>query len=192
MKVIAIDPGHGAPDPGAVGNNLIEADVALAMSWKLADFLDSHGFQVVLTRPFTHQLSHSKGRDLNLRAQIANQAKAWRFVSIHCNAFTNPEANGHETYWHGNSKLGRPFAERINREMAKAFPEMKNRGAKSDFTQYTSGFQVLRQTAMPACLIELGFITNPFDAAILSSDSALDKMAQAIGKAIIEEAENVP
>lgn len=191
MKVIAIDPGHGIPDPGAVNNNLREDRIALATSWKLADFLVSHGFGVVLTRPFPNRLSNRSGsHDLNVRAQLANQAKAWRFVSIHCNGYNDPSANGHETFWHGNSKLGRPFAVRINQEIAKAFPNMLNRGAKSDFSQYQSGFLVLRKTAMPACLVELGFVTSPLDGEILGDDTALDRMAEAIGRAIINEAKS--
>lgn len=188
MKVIAIDPGHGLPDPGAVGNGLKEADITLTVSWRLARLLVRNGVDVVITRPFPNMLIPKSGvQDRQKRALIANQVDAHRFVSIHCNSAENPSATGHEVFYHNNSPLGMALASRINKAIAERFPNLRNRGVKSDFTLHERGLQVLRQTRMPAVLVELAFISNPEDALILADNRQLDRMAEAICAGILED-----
>jgi len=94
--VVVLDPGHGGKDPGAVGTGRFkktEKDVVLAVGKKVRDLLKKHDdIEVIMTR------SNDKFLGLRERADIANKNKADVFVSIHCNASTNPQVKGSETY----------------------------------------------------------------------------------------------
>ena len=93
---VVIDPGHGGPDPGAVGiGGLRETDVVLDISLQVAQLLQSKGVQVVLTR--TSEIDV----DLPPRVSLANSSGAHAFVSIHANALSmaRPDVNGIETFF---------------------------------------------------------------------------------------------
>lgn len=167
-----------------MGNGLKEADINLKVSWRLARLLNREGIHVIMTRPFENALAPKvDSKERTIRCKLANNAKALRFISIHCNSATNPNATGHEVLHHPNSTKGKKLAENINKSIAKHFPNLRNRGVKAD----ERGIQVLKQTSMPAALVELAFISNPNDAALLSNDEALDRMAQAICDGILED-----
>ncbi len=155
--MIVLDPGHGgAPDPGAVGpTGLREADVAYAVADMLERRLRAAGLSTLMTR------WANTNPALCWRAQRANKIVADLFVSIHCNAAPNCEAQGIETWYHGNSVRGKRLATCLYDALCEEFPEAIRRGVKSDRTRYKSGFAVLRETAMPAALVELDFISNP-------------------------------
>lgn len=95
FDVIVIDPGHGGKDPGAVGpNGLFEKDITLAIAKKLKDILEANlDVKVILTR------YDDKFIGLLRRTEIANNAQADLFVSIHCNASPSRNARGSETYF---------------------------------------------------------------------------------------------
>ena len=171
QATVVIDPGHGGSDPGAVGNGLLEKDISLSVSLKLGKVLENKGFNVIYTRKTDVYPSLSE------RTAIANRANADVFVSIHTNAF-NSAALGYETYSYPTSTEGGKLAKDIhdsviaNKDLYNA-----NRGAKKD------NFQVIRETNMPAVLLELGFIDNSKDAKILVEKQ--DEFAQAISKGIL-------
>jgi N-acetylmuramoyl-L-alanine amidase len=89
-RIIAIDPGHGGEDPGAIGpTGLKEKDVTLAMAFKLKELIDAQqGFKAFLTRDDDYFVP------LNERVEKARKVRAELLVSIHADAFTRPEANG--------------------------------------------------------------------------------------------------
>lgn len=178
-KLICIDPGHGGIKPGAVGKIIIngcsqrlaEKDVVfglehnalggMGVSNRVGHHLRECGYRTIMTR------EDDRDVELNERARIAVRNKADLFVSIHCNSFTDPQANGIEVYVHPNQKnrahiLSRYILDEILRQ-----PECKgirDRGVK------TARFRVLEGTYahMPAVLVELPFISNPKEAAILA------------------------
>lgn len=171
--VVVLDPGHGGRDPGAVGRGgLQEKTVVLPVSLRVAEILRAQGIQVIMTR------SDDRTLDLEPRVTIANQANATIFVSIHANAISlsRPEVNGIETYYFSES--GRRLAEIIHDSILPA-SGMRDRGVKQ------ARFYVLRNTNMPATLLEIGFVTGSEDAPRLSDPAWRERMAQAIADGII-------
>ena len=100
--IIAIDPGHGGSDPGAVANGLQEKDLTLAVSLALKEELETYdGVTVVMTRTSDTRPSENLSDDLSSRVQMAAAADADALVSIHFNS-GSPIARGAEV-WYGNS-----------------------------------------------------------------------------------------
>lgn len=167
---ICIDPGHGGTDPGAIGKDpfvLKEKDVTLSISLILKKELEEKGHTVFLTRDTDIDVS------LSGRATFANQKNADIFISIHCNAHAS-NAEGIETWIFPGSNAGRKLAESVQESLTKTFSSHKNRGIK-DYN-----FQVLRDTQMPAILVECEFITNPTQLKFLSDEENQRKIAEAI------------
>lgn len=171
MKWICIDAGHGGKDPGAIGRSgLNEKDINMQVALKVADLLMDR-YVVVMTRTDDQYVSLGK------RCDIANQSKSHLFVSIHCNAAENHEANGIETFHYYTSTRGKLFANAIQWGLI-ALTDRRDRGVKA------AGFQVLRDTSMPATLIELGFITNTEEEQLLQKEEFQNACAKAIVKGI--------
>ena len=172
--VVAIDPGHGGRDPGAVGiGGLQEKQVIFPISQRVAQLLEAQGVVVVMTRQNDTTL------DLQTRADIANRAQANVFVSIHANAISlsRPDVNGIETY-HA-SESGRRLAAALQASMLAA-TGMRDRGVKQ------ARFYVLRATTMPSALVEVGFVTGAQDAPRLADPAWRETMAQAIANGILQ------
>ncbi len=150
MKTVYIDAGHGGKDPGAVSGGINEKDITLEVSKIVCNQLKSYGVNVVLTRDCDETVS------LNQRTESANDLDADIFVSIHCNSYSNVNSKGIETYCYKfkYSKLADVIHKKIV-ENTSLFSF--DRGVKE------GDFHVLRQTKMPACLVELGFISNKTD-----------------------------
>ena len=179
--IVCIDPGHGGPDPGAVSpSGIQEKKVTLTVAKRVAEYLQRAGVKVVLTRDTDKELvaGNDDAAELRARAQVANNAKADFFLSIHCNAATSPEAEGFEVFCYPGSIVGAVLANRVAHSygIASGLPCRRVEGAN---------FQVLRDTAMPAALIELGFLTNKADCAFLREPAFLDKIALGIAFGIL-------
>ncbi len=181
-RAIVIDPGHGGSDSGAVGpSGARECDVTLAVSKKLQEILTANGARVRMTRETDKDVygwKSTAGQELRARVNIGNFAPETDiFVSVHCNAFTNPASHGMETYYYASSAKGRKLATVINEELAEA-GGLYNRGVK------TANFFVIKHSKMPATLLELAFITNPKEEALLTDEDYQNKLAAAIAKGI--------
>lgn len=173
-RFIAVDAGHGGTDTGAINSTVgvNEKTVTLAISQKLKTILENRGHRVRLTR------SDDTFVELTRRAELANNAGVEIFVSIHCNSADNSTAVGIESYHHTNSATGRVLATKIHEAMIAAFPSHTNRGVKS------ANFVVLRETQMPACLIETEFISNNQQAQFLKDPTNQQRIANAIADGI--------
>jgi N-acetylmuramoyl-L-alanine amidase len=172
--VVVIDPGHGGRDPGAVGiGGLQEKQVIFPISLRVAELLEQQGVTVVMTRRTDTTVA------LQERAAIANRAQGTVFVSIHANAISmsRPDVNGIETYF--SSESGRRLAATLQASMLAA-TGMRDRGVKQ------ARFLVLRQTTMPAALVEVGFVTGAQDAPRLADPAWRETMAQAIARGILQ------
>lgn len=171
--VVVIDPGHGGPDPGAVGNGLKETEIVLDISRQVTAFLEGQGVQVVMTRNGEYDV------DLQPRVDIAERANATVFVSIHANAISlsRPEVNGFEIY-HA-SPSGQALASAIHRSVMQGV-SIGDRGVRS------ARFYVLRRTSMPAALVETGFITGAQDKLKLADPTFRTQMARAIARGILQ------
>ena len=179
---IVLDPGHGGSDSGAVGpDDVTEKEVTLAVSKKVQALLQAGGARVIMTRETdrdVYGINATDRQELQARVNVSLYApESEIFVSIHCNAFSNPAAHGMETYYYDGSYRGQRLATLLNEELAVA-GGLFNRGVK------TANFYVIKHTNVPASLIELGFITNYQEESLLADDAYQDKLALAITKAI--------
>ncbi|MEC4982724.1 MAG: N-acetylmuramoyl-L-alanine amidase [Oscillatoria sp. PMC 1068.18] len=171
--LVAIDPGHGGKDPGAIGRGgLREKDVILPISQQVAQYLESQGVSALMTR------SDDRFISLEGRVQMANRAGANLFVSIHANSInlSRPDVNGLETYHYSS---GLRLAQTIHRSILRNL-NIRDRGVRQ------ARFYVLRRSSMPSVLVEVGFVTGREDAANLSNPTYRSQMAQAIAAGILE------
>lgn len=171
-KIIVLDAGHGGSDPGASGNGLIEKNLTLSMLNKARALFDSDGtIKCYATRTTDTYPSFNDRTDLGNDVGDA-------FISIHINAAANTSAAGTETYSlyandQGNGLTSYGLASEILKNLLSQLGT-KDRKVKSE------NWIVLRQSKIPASLIEIGFITNSGDAAIMGSDAGQQKVAQSI------------
>ena len=179
---IAIDAGHGGKDPGAIGyKKYYEKTIALSVARYLRDELKKD-FNVVMTRDSDVDVygpNASARNELQARVDVGNNANSDIFVSIHCNAFVNPAANGTQTFYYGSSYQGQRLAQSIQEKMIEA-NGLRDRGIS------TCNFYVVKHSYMPAVLIETAFITNYDEEALLSDDEWQTTMAKAIAEGINE------
>ena len=172
MKIVCIDAGHGGKDPGAESGGVQEKDIALTVALKVGALLKD--CEVIYTRTEDVYVGLSE------RALIANQAKADLFVSIHCNSAPSTSANGVEVYVHTTRSAASTRAANVIYDRLLPASGLCGRGVKAN------DYAVLRETSMPAVLVELGFVSNPNDRAQLVSERWQDKAAEAIVTGIME------
>ena len=178
---IYIDQGHNPQNPnaGAEGSGLREQDIVFRIGLELAELLRANpNFEVRLSRPtISTQIGSSNAESLRLRVNDANSWGADYFISLHTNASELSSASGIEAFAYSEPsrafELGEDILTALNRTTG-----LKNRGMK-----VRSGLYVLRKTQMPAVLVELGFITNPSDAALMNNSPEL--FAQGIYQGIV-------
>jgi len=173
---VVIDPGHGGPDPGAIGiGGIRETDIVLDVSKTVKKLLSDKGVRVMLTRKNEVDL------DLPPRVFFANKLDADVFVSIHANASRGKrrDINGLETFYYRGWR-GRLLAKRIQKYILRVSPGSPDRGVKQ------GRFFVIKNTRMPAVLVEIGFLTGRLDARRLEKSAHRKRLAYAIAKGILE------
>ena len=173
---VVIDPGHGGPDPGAIGiGGIKETDVVLEVSKTVKNLLSEKGVKVRLTRKNEVDL------DLPPRVSFANNTDADIFVSIHANASRGKrrDINGLETFYYRGWR-GRLLAKKIQKQILRVSPGSPDRGVKQ------GRFYVIKNTRMPAVLVEIGFLTGRLDARRLEKTTHRKRLAYAITKGILE------
>jgi N-acetylmuramoyl-L-alanine amidase len=173
---IVLDPGHGGSDPGAVGpSGLKESYLTLEVAKKARWFLARWGYEVYMTRTDDVFVS------LEDRVKFANEAEAFVFASIHFNA-ASPEAEGIETWYPNNvnntvrSYEAGAALSYITHDSIMMLVSAVDRGCKFKDVEREE-FYVIRNTLMPACLFELGFISNPASEALFKERYYLDRLA---------------
>ncbi len=179
--IIAVDPGHGGPDPGALGNGLREKDITLKMALRVTELLSARGARPLLTRSGDYDVG------LYERTDMANRAGADLFVSIHINANVNPAVQGTATYILSPAGGGDPNRREESRRLAGYIQArlVQRLGLENDGV-LEANFAVLRTSAMPAVLVEVAYITNPGEASLLAQDWFVDQAAQAIVEGIVD------
>jgi N-acetylmuramoyl-L-alanine amidase len=183
---ITLDPGHGGIFPGAIGVNpfeLREKDVTLALCLKMGKLLKQAGHQVIFTRHDDRHLDENLSTDLRKRIECANSAAAEVFVSLHCNAYSDPNPEGIETLYFPESPLSEKLARAIQDSLVSTFVDHVNRGVKP------KELFPLRLARMPACQVETEFISNPAQLEFLASPTNQENLARAIADGINDFAE---
>ncbi|MFF2908397.1 N-acetylmuramoyl-L-alanine amidase [Paenibacillus sp. NPDC057934] len=172
---VVIDPGHGGEDPGATAvNGHFEKEFTLSMSKAIVDVLEQDPeIQVELTRTDDTFISTQE----LYRPKLANELNADLFISIHGNTFDDSAVSGTESFYYHEESLA--FAEVIHKHVAQA-TGFKDRGVKK------ASYFVLRETTMPAALLELGYLTNPENEGMMWTSAFQQSVAAAIHAGIRE------
>ena len=201
--VICLDAGHGQRDPGATvtagGVVYREKDVNLAVALKTAEYLRAMGYTVVLTRDDDTAIlgaadpNYDTGAELDARVAYAKSKGTDLYISFHCNASDNTGARRPEVYYNGlqttqylNVTTARAFKNAWNAYTAPYVTEGKAVALTDNYViGQTSGiFRVLRDTALPAVLLEMGFITNEADRALLFDADWQESIACGVASAV--------
>ena len=169
---VYIDQGHNPSsyNTGAEGNGYFEQDITYRIGILLDGYFRSNpNFETRLSRPTpTTLLGTSNSSSLSTRVNDANSWGADLFLSLHTNASANPSANGAECLVYSyESTVANAVSEDILEQMT-LITGLRNRGIVE-----RPGLYVLRRTAMPAGVVEMGFITNPSDAELLANSPNL-------------------
>ncbi len=180
---IYIDQGHNPSsyNTGAAGNGFFEQDITYDIGVRLARLLESDGrFEVQLSRPTPQTiLGTSNSSSLAERVRQANAFGASLFLSLHTNSVASPTPSGTEALVYSRTAtVARSVAEDIL-EQLHLLTGLRNRGVK-----YRPDLYVLRRTVMPAVLVEMGFISNPYDAALMTD--APDLFSMGIYRGILQ------
>lgn len=181
-KIVVLDAGHGGWDPGKTGNaGENESELNLAITEKLASFLEQGGATVYLTRADGNALGSKKGEDMAQRKTIVNESKGDLLVSIHQNAFPSSSARGAQVFYHKNSEEGKILAECIQNSLKERADAQNKRMAKANEDYY-----VLRTTQIPAVLVECGFLSNGEEEEKLNENLYQERIAWAIYCGILD------
>jgi len=169
---VVIDAGHGGKDPGATSVlGFYEKGINLAVAHQVADLLRDTGLRVEMTR------TGDSYPELDQRAAIANRLGADLFVSIHADSFPKASRHGYTIY------VARSASWSSRKAAASIADSMASTGMNS-FGVQTAGYQVLTQTRGPAVLVEMGYLSNRREAAMLRSSSFQSRIARAIADGI--------
>ncbi len=176
-RLIVLDPGHGGSDRGTIHGGVAEADLTLDMAKRLRAILIARGWEVKLTHETdvdVYAPNDSAHDELQTRVDIANNAGARLFVSIHANAFINAGPYGTTVY------ISKPDDVALGRAIES---HLASDGTKDDGL-IKAHYYVTFHTRMPAVLIETAFLSNPSDYALLTSSAWRQKVAEEIADGI--------
>lgn len=168
-KVIVLDAGHGGYDPGALGKKNNEKTLTLAAVKEISSLLEKEGAKVYLTRSTDTYIS------LSGRVAVSHQYRADAFVSVHYNSGSKA-AKGIETFYYSKSK-DFALADYIRQALIDQ-TGLVNRGTKF------GDLHVVRENNQPAALLELGFLSNPDEEAIISTKNYHKKVATAVAEGL--------
>jgi N-acetylmuramoyl-L-alanine amidase len=189
-RIIVLDPGHGGDDFGTAHNGLVEKTLTIEIARRLRTLLTAAGWTVRMTRdsdidPVSQANLAAMKADgkpnpsdrayLQTRCDVANDVNARMFISIHVNYSDSPSINGTTFYWY------KPEDQQLAQTLERAVIPV---AGTSDVGPRHENFYVIRHTTMPAVLIETAFISNAHDAALLSTPSFLQNMAQGIANGV--------
>lgn len=189
---VVLDAGHGGEDGGAVSaSGIYEKDVNLSITLKLHELLRANGISVVLTRSEDILLydrtvdyhGRKKALDLAARRKIAEETPNCVFVSIHLNAFPQTQYSGLQVWYSQNTPSSLTLAQTIQHMTAEHLQLQNNRRVKLA----TSSIYLLHHLQCPAILVECGFLSNPEEAALLSTEEYQNKLAFLLFLAISDE-----
>lgn len=176
MYSVVIDPGHGGADVGATREGVYEKDITLEVSKLLEKYLKKQDVYTHLTR------ETDKTVELSERSDFSNKINPNVFISIHVNSSVKEDIIGLETHWYHPNSLD--FAKIVHKNFASSRNlskwETKDRGL------FQSKFYVINHTNAPAILVEIGFISNPFERKLLVGNKRQEEIAKSIAEGIME------
>lgn len=181
---IAIDPGHGGIDKGAVGTDtgITEAELNLEISQLLAKRLMLDGSDVLLTRKsadvdYTGDGNTQKRRDMNSRARLVQAQDPQVLVSIHLNKYPSRSVSGAQVFYQKGSEGGEMLAVSIQQALNDGL-DARNRLAKA------GDYFMLKVHECPSVIVECGFLSNHNEEKKLLDASYREKLAECIYQGI--------
>lgn len=169
FRTVVIDPGHGGRDKGGNYGKVYEKHLALDTAYRLEKNLRSMGYRTVMTRRSDQFIS------LPARCKTANRYRKAIFVSVHYNYTWKRHVSGLETFYYSQS--GKKLADAIQRGMLR-YTRAENRGVKF------GRFYVIRNTRMPAVLVEGGFLSHSKERGRIKSAYFREAIARGIAEGI--------
>ncbi len=185
-RTIVVDAGHGGDDPGMVTETLKEKDLNLEVAKKLQEYLEGQGYHVEMTRTedtglYQEGTRNQKVQDMQNRVAFIGEKTPLLTVSIHQNSYPDPSVKGPQVFYYEDSVEGEKLAECIQGQMDEKLEVERPREAKGNRTYY-----LLKKSAGILNIVECGFMTNPEEAELLQREDYQEKIAEAVGKGILE------
>ena len=175
--IVVIDAGHGGNDVGAVENGIYEKDIDLAICNRLKYYLDSETFKTYYTR------TDDSYPTVEERVDFVNELKPDLFISVHSNWFENSMVSGTSVLY--NKKDTNPFGSQwLAGILAKSVSDSAGTGNRGAVVG--NEIHIVRTSKVPVALIETGFMSNPSDLSVLSTESGQDRIAEGIHKGIVQ------
>ena len=184
---IVLDAGHGGDDPGKIGiNGALEKDINLSITLKLKQLLENKGYNVVLTREDSNDLSsenasNHKREDMSKRVEIMSNSDAAITVSIHQNSYPEEYVHGAQVFYYEGSVEGQELADKIQKRLIEGADPGNKRQIKAN-----SSYYLLKKTKIPIVIVECGFLSNRTEAEALCSDEYQDRIAWEITLGILQ------
>jgi N-acetylmuramoyl-L-alanine amidase len=177
QRVIVLDPGHGGFDGGARGlGGVEEKEIVLAVAKYLAEYLEQVGARVFLTRDEDEELAEDKVEDLDARIKLAEEVAADLFLSIHANSFPSPYEYGAQCFYCHNHPGSKNLAREIQGALVEGIDVLGYNYREVQMAEY----YILRNLEIPAALIEIGFLSNPREEALLRQGAYQKRLAWCI------------
>jgi N-acetylmuramoyl-L-alanine amidase len=183
-KVIAVDPGHGGVDPGAVGRlGKNEDDINLEIALKLRRLIEQSGGIVIITREDDEGLytensdtyRSKKNEDLRNRKLLVNKSEPDVFITIHLNSFPQSRYYGAQTFYKKGCEKSKILALLIQEEFRNILDKNNKRVPQPRDSVY-----LVREVDAPSVLIECGFLSNPREEGLLNDNTYQEKVAWAV------------
>lgn len=183
-KIIAIDPGHGGVDPGAVSKNGVKEDeINLEIALNLKRLIEQSGGIVIMTRetdeglhsPLAKTLRQMKTEDLHKRKEIIDDSNSQIFISIHLNSFTKSVYYGAQTFYKKDSEESGKLAAIIQNELKNILDVDNKREPQEREDVY-----LLNEVSIPTVLVECGFLSNYKEEELLVDELYQEKIAWSI------------
>lgn len=181
-KVIVVDAGHGAEDPGTMYGDIYEKDINLKISLALEKVLTKYGASVILTREGDYDLStpntnHRKKSDFDNRIKLINESKADLYLSIHLNYLTSSAYKGAQVFYNNdNEALALVMQEYLNKELQ----------ANREVKKIPASTYMYNKLKIKGLLIECGFLSNASERNLLQNSKYQEKVAKSIADALVK------
>ncbi|MBE5927444.1 MAG: N-acetylmuramoyl-L-alanine amidase [Lachnospiraceae bacterium] len=177
-KLIIIDPGHGGYDVGAENGMIYEKDINLSIANYVCDILVKQGYIPILTRNEDVFVS------VEDRADFVNNTMPKLFISIHCNDNADSSAEGTEVLYNIKDTESEYNSKWLSEIMLDNI--ISSTGTRKRDLLVGNSIHIVRSSKVPVALLELGFMSNEGDLALLNSNQGQKRFAQGIADGIIE------
>jgi N-acetylmuramoyl-L-alanine amidase len=191
---VVIDSGHGGNDPGKIAaDGTLEKDLNLAVALKLQTYLEAADINVVMTRTtdaglYDENSSNKKAQDMKNRVSLMNDCNADVVVSIHQNSYSDSAIHGAQVFYYTTSTAGKELAHILQESLTTNLDSANHRKEKANDNYY-----LLKKVQSPIVIVECGFLSNPSEAALLSSAGYQDQIAWILHMGILQYLnQNIP